>query len=106
MVRDTPVSGRLTKYSGRRAPRSNRVTRAMQNEGLSPYAWSSPPGETYEVHSHDFHDIVVCVAGDIIFHIDGMDMHLFPGDRLEMHAGTMHSATVGPRGVSCLEAKT
>ena len=29
---------------------------------------------------------------------------LAPGDRLELPAGTSHDATVGPAGVTCLEA--
>ena len=29
---------------------------------------------------------------------------LAPGDRLEIAAGTDHSATVGPEGVECMEA--
>ncbi len=44
-------------------------------------------------------------AGAITFHTrDSGDLELGPGDRLEIDAGTEHSATVGPDGVDCAEA--
>ena len=34
----------------------------------------------------------------------GVDLDLATGDRLELPAGTVHDAVVGPDGVTCLEA--
>jgi len=45
-----------------------------------------------------------CLAGSITFHLDGGDVVLGPGDRLDIEAETEHSATVGPNGCSCVEA--
>jgi hypothetical protein len=39
-----------------------------------------------------------------VFHVDGDDVALGPGDRLDIDAGTDHSASVGPEGVTCVEA--
>ena len=44
-------------------------------------------------------------AGAITFHLTelGGDVELRAGERLELPAGTMHAATVGSAGVTCLE---
>jgi quercetin dioxygenase-like cupin family protein len=47
--------------------------------------------------------VIVCVAGSISFHVEGGDMELRPGDRIDLPAGVEHAATVGPDGVECLE---
>ena len=74
-------------------------------EELSPHLWSNAPGDTYGWHAHGYHKVLYCVAGSITFHSrEGTDLLLEPGDRLEVDAGTDHSATVGPRGVECMEA--
>jgi hypothetical protein len=39
-----------------------------------------------------------------VFHVDGDDVEIGPGDRLDIEPGTDHSATVGPEGVRCVEA--
>ncbi len=73
-------------------------------EGLSPHAWSNGPGDRYSTHAHDYHKVLMCVAGSIMFHTPAGDVALAEGDRLDLPAGTPHSATVGPDGVRCLEA--
>jgi hypothetical protein len=39
-----------------------------------------------------------------VFHVDGKDVELRPGDRLDVDPATRHAATVGPHGVTCVEA--
>ncbi len=39
-----------------------------------------------------------------MFHLPGGDVALGAGDRLDIEPGTEHSATVGPDGVTCVEA--
>jgi quercetin dioxygenase-like cupin family protein len=67
--------------------------------------WSNGPGDTYAAHSHGYDKVLVATRGSITFHlIDlGRDVTLKPGERLELPAGTVHAATVGPDGVGCLE---
>jgi quercetin dioxygenase-like cupin family protein len=48
--------------------------------------------------------VLVCLSGSIVFHTDEGDVELGPGDRLDLEPGTEHAATVGPRGVECVEA--
>lgn len=91
--------------STRRAGAARTVAAArFAAEGLVPHAWSNAPGVRYEVHQHAQHKVLFCVAGSITFHIEGRDFTLGPGDRLDLPAGTAHSATVGPDGVTCMEA--
>lgn len=75
-------------------------------EGLSPSAWSNGPGDTYAAHRHSYDKVLVTAAGAIRFHLPelGRDIDLNQSDRLELPAGTLHGASVGSAGVTCLEA--
>jgi len=76
----------------------------MVSEGLQPHGWSNGPGDTYARHDHTYHKVLYCVSGSIEFQTVEDAIELLPGDRLEIEKGTPHSATVGPRGVECIEA--
>lgn len=77
---------------------------AFRERGLEPHAWSNDPGDTYGWHDHPYRKVLCCVAGSITFHTDDGDIGLGPGEWMELPAGTRHAATVGPTGVTCLEA--
>lgn len=79
---------------------------ALRAEGLSPSGWANAPGDRYAAHSHAYDKVLVATQGSITFHLVeiGRDVALSAGERLELPAGTVHAATVGPNGVSCLEA--
>jgi uncharacterized protein YjlB len=78
----------------------------LAREGLSPSAWSNGPGDTYAAHRHAYDKVLVTASGSIRFHLPelGLDIDLNEADRLELPAGTLHAATVGSVGVTCLEA--
>lgn len=76
----------------------------FEDEGLSPHVWGNDPDYRYEWHSHDYHKVLYCVSGGIVFHTEDGDFELAPGDRLDVEPGTAHAATVGPEGVQCMEA--
>ena len=78
--------------------------RAFEAEELTPETWSNRAGYSYAEHSHPYHKVLYCVAGSITFHTDSGDVELQPGDRLDLPPGIPHSATVGPEGVTCMEA--
>jgi quercetin dioxygenase-like cupin family protein len=80
------------------------VEEAFRAEGLSPSAWSNGPGYRYDAHQHDHHKVLFCLAGSITFTTAAGDTAMGPGDRLDLPAGTRHSALVGPDGVTCMEA--
>jgi len=76
----------------------------MRGLGHSVSEWSNGPGDTYAAHSHPYQKILCCLEGSIVFHFDGRDLHLTPGDRTVVEPGVEHAATVGPSGVRCAEA--
>jgi quercetin dioxygenase-like cupin family protein len=78
----------------------------LRGEGLDPYEWSNGPGDAYAAHSHGYDKVLVATSGSIVFHLidSGRDVTLDTGERLDLPAGTVHGATVGPSGVHCLEA--
>lgn len=76
-------------------------------EGLDPGAWSNGPGDRYAAHEHAYDKVIVVAMGSIRFGLPasgGATVALSRGDRLELPAGTLHDAAVGPEGVTCLEA--
>lgn len=79
-------------------------------QGLAPSSWSNGPGDTYVAHQHGYDKVLVAARGSITFHVVdagrnvNVDVNLSLGERLDLPAGTVHAATVGPRGVTCLEA--
>jgi quercetin dioxygenase-like cupin family protein len=75
-------------------------------EGLAPSSWANGPHDRYGAHEHGYDKVIVVVAGSIRFGSRATDgaFDLGAGDRLELPAGTVHDAVVGPDGVTCLEA--
>jgi hypothetical protein len=88
----------------------------MRSAGLTPRAWGNGPGDRYGWHRHDYHKVLYCVEGAIVFHTRSegdsapsdtaglSDIALGPGDRLDIPPGIDHAATVGAAGVRCIEA--
>jgi quercetin dioxygenase-like cupin family protein len=81
-------------------------TARLRDEGLEPGTWGNGPGDRYAAHEHGYDKVLVCVRGSIRFGLPdaGTAVDLATGDRLELPAGTRHDASVGPDGVTCLEA--
>jgi quercetin dioxygenase-like cupin family protein len=94
------VSG--ARHTPRAVPPSE-VERALTDEGLAPRRWSNGPGDTYARHDHAYHKVLYCEDGSITFHTADGDIQLDPGDRLDIEPRTVHAATVGARGVTCVE---
>src|SRR6266567_677786 len=100
---------RVIRWTGEHLPRENELQVMMQQEGLQPSAWSNGPGDTYAVHSHTYEKVLYCARGSIRFilpdfPVETRNVDLEPGDCLILPAGVRHSAEVGSRGVTCLEA--
>jgi Cupin domain len=76
----------------------------LNAEGAGPpRRWGNGPGDRYGRHDHPDDKVLFCLDGSITFHLDERDIELRPGDRLDLQAGTPHSATVGPTGCECVE---
>lgn len=82
------------------------IEQRLRAEGLRPSSWANGPGDVYGAHRHGYDKVLVAVDGSITFHLSdlGRDVELSAGERLELPAGTLHGATVGQSGVTCLEA--
>ena len=85
-------------------PSREQIRGAFEQEGLRPHDWGNAAGDRYGWHAHDYHKVLYCVSGSIVFHTRDGDFELEAGDRLEVEPGTEHAATVGPDGVKCMEA--
>jgi hypothetical protein len=78
---------------------------AFSSEGCSaPRSWGNKPGYTYGRHSHDYHKVLFCLDGSIVFHTEDGDLEMTAGDRVDVEPGSSHAATVGPTGCRCVEA--
>ena len=75
-------------------------------EGLDASSWGNGPFDHYGEHRHPYDKVLVATDGSITFHLPELrrEVTLDAGDRLQLPAGTLHGADVGPRGVTCLEA--
>jgi quercetin dioxygenase-like cupin family protein len=82
------------------------VRARLAQEGLEASEWSNDPGDTYSAHRHPYDKVVVAAEGSITFHLADLarDVDLHAGERLDLPADTLHGATVGSAGVTCLEA--
>jgi quercetin dioxygenase-like cupin family protein len=94
----------VTRWDGPAPPGDEAILDRYRQEGLSPYRWGNGPGDRYSTHTHSYDKVLYCATGSITFVADGDPIPLEAGDRLDLPAGTPHSAIVGPRGCSCYEA--
>ncbi|MDJ0961098.1 MAG: cupin [Acidimicrobiia bacterium] len=83
---------------------AERARATWQEAGHTVTEWSNGPHVRYGTHEHPYRKLLVCVAGSIVFHLESGDHALVVGDELDLAPGTAHAATVGPDGVTCLEA--
>ena len=81
----------------------DRIARLLRAAGGEPRWWSNDAGDVYAPHQHDYHKVLFCAAGSIVFVVDDDELFLTPGDRLDIEPGTMHAAVVGGDGVTCGE---
>jgi quercetin dioxygenase-like cupin family protein len=79
---------------------------ASAGGNVSVTTWSNGPGAVYDAHRHDYDKVLLVDAGSIRFALPelGRDVDLAAADRLDLPAGTLHAATVGRAGVTCVEA--
>jgi len=87
--------------------RQDELMKRLQGEATGCYSWSNGPGDRYAPHSHSYEKVLYCVEGSITFVLEarGERLELNPGDRMNLAAGTVHSAVVGPQGCTCIEGK-
>jgi quercetin dioxygenase-like cupin family protein len=97
---------RIVRWAKPHPPAEAELRELYRQEGLTPYAWSNEPGDTYVAHAHAYHKVLFTLRGSITWILtdSGQEIETFPGDRLDLPRGTRHAARVGYSGVTCLEA--
>ncbi len=97
---------KVTPWNQPQPPSESTLRQMLSDEGLNFYAWGNAPHDTYAAHTHPYDKVIYVVRGSITFGLPqtGQALTLYPGDRLDLPAGTIHDAVVGPQGVLCLEA--
>ena len=43
--------------------------RVNEETGAAPQWWSNGPGDTYDWHQHEYHKVLFCSKGSIVFHL-------------------------------------
>jgi quercetin dioxygenase-like cupin family protein len=96
---------KVTSWPHDRQPSAADLQENYAAEGMSPYRWSNGPHDRYGAHSHSYHKVIYVLSGSITFGLPqrGESYDLVAGDRLDLPAGVVHDAVVGPKGVVCLE---
>lgn len=95
----------VTRWDAPEDPTKSAILEQYTAEGMRPYQWGNGPGDVYSAHTHSFNKVLYVVEGSITFGLPELDesVTLYAGDRLDLPAGTLHDAVVGPEGVVCLE---
>lgn len=96
----------VSQWTAPASPTESTLRQLCADEGLKPYPWSNGPFDVYPAHMHSYDKIIYVVRGSITFSLPelGQEIILNAGDRLDLPAGILHDAVVGPQGVVCLEA--
>ena len=103
----TTHSFRFTPWEAASPPTEEILLQIMTEQRLNPYSWSNGPHDIYSAHRHNYSKVIYVVSGSITFGLPLLkkQVTLNPGDRLDLLAGTVHEARVGPDGVVCLEGR-
>jgi anti-sigma factor ChrR (cupin superfamily) len=81
-------------------PRAADPDATLRAAGLKPNPWSAGAGARFSPHSHSADKHLYVLEGSIDF--DGLELQ--SGEGILIPVNTTHSAVVGERGVTCLEA--
>ena len=82
---------KLTRWPTNSLPPSRKdLERALREEGLRPLRMVDPPCTYYHTQTHSRSEVRVVVSGKILVGIDGEQIELHSGDRLDLPAGTPH----------------
>ena len=71
----------------------------LQREGFSrSYVWEDGPNARYPNHTHRKETAHIILSGEMTLTMDGVSTTYRGGDRCDVPANAVHSATMGPRG--------
>jgi len=67
------------------------VAARWRERGFSCDLWVDPPGREWLDYTHPVDELVMVLAGDVEFEIDGARQRPAPGEELLIPAGAVHS---------------
>jgi mannose-6-phosphate isomerase-like protein (cupin superfamily) len=84
---------------GRKNMSEQEITQQLTSEGFTDvYVWEDGPNVEYPEHTHEKLTAHVIISGEMILKDNGGEKTLKSGQRLDIPAGTVHSAIMGPQG--------
>ena len=92
----------VIQWNGEPLPSEESLRQRLEQEGFDVFRWRDEAGADYQPHSHDHHESLWVVDGEMVFGAGGREFHLHPGDRLLLPKGTVHTARAGAAGVTYL----
>ncbi len=69
----------------------------LKKEGLKPFVWQDEAGTYYPAHSHSYEEIRWVLRGAITFGVNGKEITLYSGDRIDLPANTVHYAKMSDK---------
>jgi quercetin dioxygenase-like cupin family protein len=92
----------VVSWRGAEPPRERALRDELASRGFGASLWRDVPGARYEAHSHERDEALWVLEGEMIFEAADCTFRLGPGDRLELPAGTVHTAVAGKAGATYL----
>jgi mannose-6-phosphate isomerase-like protein (cupin superfamily) len=92
---------RVSKVEGHK----RQIVDGLRAEGLLVTEWSDAPNVSYDSHTHLHREVRVVLTGAMSFVVGSSTFPLGPGDRIDLAPGEIHSARVGPSGVTYLAGR-
>lgn len=75
----------------------------LNSEGFGhTFVWQDAPGAHYPDHTHPDLTAHIVLDGEMTLTMAGQSSTYRVGDRVDVPAGAVHSAKMGPRGCPCL----
>lgn len=98
----------INRWTGQTQPTPQQLKMLLAAEGLEPELETLPAHSVVRDHRHPFDEVRILLEGNLIMDINGNQLLLRPGDRIDIPANTKHSKTVhgGSSCVSLLARRT
>src|SRR3990172_12899860 len=93
---------RVLTWNKPRAPTEEELRKIMEKEGMKPYLEVMEKNEFADAHEHNHDECRILVSGKVEFCAEGRSFVLKPGDRIDMKAGTAHTAKNLEKGQSVM----
>lgn len=77
------------------------IRETLESEGFNNiYEWTDEPDINYPPHKHKGKVSFYITKGEILMNLEGKEILIKEGERMDVPVGTLHSAKVGPDGCS------